>query len=120
MGAKFAAGRLTIRGRSRDELAFEEANVGADVVMAAEAELAVVAVERGLKRSAIARGRASDAFAGLDDDARGLVPEHHGIGIGHAADLALAVGMQVGAADADGFDADTGLRPVRDPRWAFR
>ncbi len=73
-------------------------------MVAAQAELAVIAVERGLKRSAVACGEPGNAGAGFDDDARRLVPEHHGIRIGHAADLTLGVGMQIGAADADGFN----------------
>ena len=43
----------------------EKANVGADVVMAAQAELAVIAVEGRLKRAAIACSKTGDAGAGL-------------------------------------------------------
>jgi len=103
-----------IPGREVDELAeeagdagiTEEANVRANVVMATEAELAVIAVERGLESAAVAGSEAGDAGASFDDDARRLMAEDHGVKIGRAADGAFGPSVQIGAADADRFDAD--------------
>ena len=103
-----------INGRQVDELTekagdagiAEETNVGTNVVMATEAEFAVIAVEGGLENATIAGSQAGDAGAGFDDDARGLMAEDHGVKIGHATDGAFRPGVQIGAADADRFDAD--------------
>ncbi len=103
-----------VRDRQVDEFAEEagmvwvreKADVGADVVVAAQTEFAVIAVERGLERAAVAGDEAGDACAGFHDDAGGLVPKHHGVDVGHAADGALGVGVEIGAADADSLNAD--------------
>jgi len=103
-----------IPGREVDELTeeagdagiTEEANVRANVVMATEAELAVIAVERGLESAAVAGSEAGDAGASFDDDARRLMAEDHGVKIGRAADGAFGPSVQIRAADADRFDAD--------------
>lgn len=84
----------------------EEADIGADVVVAGAAEFAVIAVESGLERAAVAGSEAGDAGAGFDDVAGGLVAEDHGVDVGRAADGALGVGVEIGAAYADGLDAD--------------
>jgi len=56
----------------------EKAYVGAHVVMPAQTELAVIAVECGLKRPAVAHGESSDTGACFDDDARGSCPSSMG------------------------------------------
>jgi hypothetical protein len=66
----------------------------------------VIAVECGLKRPAVAHGESSDTGACFDDDARGLMPEQHGIDIEHAADRALGVGMHIGPAHTHRLNAD--------------
>ena len=88
----------------------QEADAGAHVVMAAAAEFAVVAVEGGFERHAVARLPAGDAGAGLHHRAGRLVAQHHGIFAGSVADGAFRVGMQIAAADADGIAPAPGLR----------
>jgi len=86
--------------------AAQKAKARAHIVVPAQAELAVIAIKRGLKRPAGAHGESGDTGASLHDSPRGLVPEHHRVDIGSAADRALGVGMQIGSADAHGFDPD--------------
>ena len=101
-----------VRDRQIDELAEEsgmagiaqEADVGADVVVAGAAELAVVAVEGRFERRAIAGLPAGDAGAGLHHGAGRFVAEHHGVLAGGVADGAFGVGMEIAAADTDGID----------------
>ena len=101
-----------VRSRQIDELAeksgiagsAQKTDVGADVVMAAAAELAVVAVEGGFERGAVAGLPAGDAGAGLDHRAGRFVAQHHGELAGSIADCAFGVGMEIAAADADGID----------------
>ena len=84
----------------------EKAKVRAHVVLPAQTELAVVAIKRGLERSAVVRSQSGHTGACLHDPSRGLVPEHHRVDIGSAADRALGVGMQIGPADAHSLDPD--------------
>ena len=101
-----------VRDRQIDELAEEagsagvaqKADVGADVVVAAAAVLAVVAVEGGFERGAVAGVPAGDAGAGLDYGAGRFVAQHHGVLAGRIADAAFGVGVEIAAADADGID----------------
>ena len=82
----------------------QKADVGAHVVMAGAAELAVVAVERRFERGAIAGVPAGDAGPGLDHGAGRFVAQHHGVFAGRVADRAFGVGMQIAAADTHGID----------------
>jgi hypothetical protein len=76
----------------------QKAEICANVVQPARTELAVIAIKRWLKRSAVVRSESSDTAACLHDPSCGLVPEHHRVDIGSAADRALGVGMQIGPA----------------------
>ncbi len=82
----------------------QEADAGADVVVAAAAELAVVAVECRFERSPVARLPAGNAGPGLHHRAGRFVAQHHGIFARSVADGAFRVGMEIAAADADGTD----------------
>ena len=110
MASRLVTGRLT-NSRKKPGLPgiAQEADVGADVVMPAAAELAVIAVERGLERGAIAGLPTGYAAARLHHRAGGLVPQHHGIHAGRVADRALRIGMDVAAANADGVHAHLNL-----------
>ena len=86
-----------VGGRQVDEFAEEagvagraqEADIGADVVPAAAAELAVIAVDGRLQRGAVARRPAGDAGAGLHHRAGRFVPQHHGVDAGRIAHARL-------------------------------
>jgi len=99
-----------VGGRKVDEIAEEtgssgiaqEADVGADVVAAGAAELAVVAVEGGFEGRAITAGPAADAGAGLQDGARRLVTKNHGVLARGIANCAFGVGMEIASANAYG------------------
>ena len=77
-----------------------EPEIGADVVMPGETELAVVAVERGLQSGAIAGRPSGDARASLPHNARGLVPQDHGVHTRRVAHGAVGIGMQIGTTDS--------------------
>ncbi len=81
-------------------------NVGTNVVVAGAAEFAMVAVDGGLERRAVARRPAGDAWSRLMNHAGRLVPQHHWVDAGRVAHPAFRIGMHVGTADAHRIDAD--------------
>jgi len=114
-GAEVSGQGQQIMGRKIHELAkeagltdsAEEANVRADVVMAAEAELTVVAIVGRLQNSGIAYRPAGYAGSDFRNDTRGLVTYDHRVHAGRIAHATIREIVQVGTADADG--GDTGL-----------
>ena len=110
-----------VGGRQIDELAEEagkagvaqKADVGADVVVSGAAVLAVIAVERGFERRAVAGLPAGDAAPALDHGAGGFVAQHHGVFAGGVADGAFRIRMEIAAADTDGTDPDLDFARAR-------
>src|ERR1035441_8036859 len=88
----------------------QKANVRTHVVVPAQTELAVIAIEGRLERPTVARGESGDTGACLHDPSCRLVTKHHRVDIWRAADRSLGVGMQIRPADAHRLDAD--LPPI--------
>ena len=87
----------------------QEADVRANVVPAAAAELAVIAIDRWFERGAVARRPAGDAGPGPHHCAGRFVPQHHGVDARRVAHGALCVGVQIGATDPHRAHADLHL-----------
>src|SRR5206468_2843235 len=84
----------------------QKAKVRANVVVAAQTKLTVIAIKRRLKCPAVARNEPTNASPRLHDRSCRLMSEYHRINVRSAADPALAVSMKIGSADAYGLDAD--------------
>ena len=95
----------------------QEANVLANVMPAAAAVLAVIAVQGGLQHDGCPRGNSRDSRAGGDDFTRRLMSEHNRIVDHSIADGALGEIMQVGPADSHA--ADLYLNIARTGRFRF-
>ncbi len=84
----------------------QKAKVRAHVVQPAQTELAMIAIKRRLKRPAVVHSESRDTGACLHDPSCWLVPEHHRVDIGSAADRGLGVGTQIGPSDAYSLNPD--------------
>jgi len=91
----------------------QKANVRAHIVATTQTKLAVIAIKRWLKCPAVSRSESTNTGPRFYDLSCRLVSEYHRVDIRSAADTALAVGMQIGPADAYSLNPDLDLSRSR-------